>query len=113
MLGERRAIKHTLLPVRAHTGGGVLGLGCSQQGRAIVNKRLPALFPEVSNVLSCVLLQVGEPAQTRTELQRVKDVLKRKKKKNPSVHLHAEWQAYTVFLSCLSSLLENSLRIIR
>lgn len=64
LFGEGQAIGQVGLPVRAYVGYGVLPLGYSQQGCAIVDERLPALLPEVNNVLSSVFLKVGEPAQT-------------------------------------------------
>lgn len=60
LFGEGRAIGQVGLPVRAYVGYGVLPLGYSQQGCAIVDDRLPALLPEVNNVLSSVFLKVGE-----------------------------------------------------
>lgn len=90
LFGERRAVG---LPVRADVGHGVLSFGYSQQGGAIVDQWLPALLPEVNNVLCGVLLQVREPAQTRRDVQKGQVYLK----KNLFVTLRA---ARTLF-SCL------------
>lgn len=49
-------IGHQLPFVRASAGHGVLHVSHSQQGSAIVDERLPALFPEVNNAICCVLL---------------------------------------------------------
>lgn len=68
--GERRAVGGVWPPVRADVGHGVLAFGCRrrrQQRRAVVDERLPALVPEVEDVLGRVSLQVGEAARTHTD----------------------------------------------
>lgn len=70
MFGEGRAIGQVGLPVRANVGHSIIPFSCcSQQGRAVVDKRLPALVPEVDNVLCSVLLQVGKPEHTGGDFQ--------------------------------------------
>lgn len=70
LFGEGRAIRCAGFPLRANVGRSILPFSNSQQGRTIVDKRLPAVLPEVNNVLCGVLLQVGKPAQTQGGFQK-------------------------------------------
>lgn len=74
MFRRGRATGSVGLPVGADVGRGILPLSCSQQRRSVVDERLPAFLPEVDDVLGRVLLQVGEPAETRTHLESNKQV---------------------------------------
>lgn len=101
------AIGHRLPFVRANAGGSVLHVSQGQQRSTIVDQWLPALLPEVSSTVCCVLLQVREP--TQTEKNKPKSGIIQNIRRQ--VCEPAEGNTYTVFLSGLSSLQENSLRM--
>lgn len=52
-------------------GRSILPFSSSQQGGSIIDQGLPALLPEVNNVLGSVLLQVEEPAQIERAFRNV------------------------------------------